>query len=69
MCNKAVDVDLSLKFACDCFVKKRRLKILITPFFSDDMVLVNSELKNVSLHNNNFDDADPKTIIHVRLVA
>ena len=33
------------------------------------MGLANVNLNNVSLDNVNFDDDDPETIIHVRLMA
>ena len=33
------------------------------------MSLVNVDLNNVSLADRNFDDDDPETIIHVRLMV
>ena len=38
-------------------------------FFSDDMVLVNVDFNNVSLDDVNFDNDDPKTMIHIRLMT
>ena len=38
-------------------------------FFSDDMGLVNVDLNNVSLNKDNFDDDDPETVTHVRLMT
>ena len=38
-------------------------------FFSDDMGLVKVDVNNVSLDDVYFDDDDPETIIHVRLLA
>ena len=37
--------------------------------FGDDMALVNINVNNVSLDDDNFDDDDPKTVIHVRIMA
>ena len=33
------------------------------------MGLANVDLNNISLDNDNFDDNDPKIIIHIRLMA
>ena len=38
-------------------------------FFSDDMVLVNVDCNNVSLDDVNFDNDDPETMIHIRLMT
>ena len=38
-------------------------------FFSDDIGLVNADHNNVSLHEDNFDNDNPDTIAHVRLMA
>ena len=38
-------------------------------FFSDDMGLVNVNLNNVSLGDDNFDNDDLETVIHVRHMA
>ena len=38
-------------------------------FFTDFMGLFNVDLNNVSFDDDNFDNGDPKTIIHVRLMA
>ena len=41
-------------------------------FFNDDTVLVNVGFNNFKIHDDNFDDdedGDPKTIIHIRLMA
>ena len=37
--------------------------------FSDKMGLANVDLNNVTLDDDNFDDVDPETITHVRLMA
>ena len=38
-------------------------------FLSDGMGLVNVDLNNVNLGDDNFDNYDPQTIIHVRIMA
>ena len=38
-------------------------------FFSDDMGLNAINLNNIILEDDNFDEDDPETIIHVRLMA
>ena len=38
-------------------------------FFRDSMGLSNTELKNLNLDDDNFDDDDPEIIIHLRLMA
>ena len=37
--------------------------------FRDGMGLSNTELKNLNLDDDNFDDDDPEIIIHLRLMA
>ena len=41
-------------------------------FFNDDTDIVNVGFNNFKIHDDNFDDdeeGDPKTIIHIRLMA
>ena len=38
-------------------------------FFSDAMSLVHFDLNNVSIDDDNFGDDNPKTSIHIRLMA
>ena len=38
-------------------------------FYSDEMGILIADLNNINLDNVNFDEGDPKTIIHVRLMA
>ena len=38
-------------------------------FLSDGMGFVNVDLNNVNLGDDNFDNYDPQTIIHVRIMA
>ena len=41
----------------------------IVTFFSDDMGLNTIDLNSINFDNNNFNDDDPETIIHVRFMA
>ena len=41
----------------------------IVTYFSSDMGLNTINLNNVNLHVDNFDDYDPETINHVRLMT
>ena len=82
MCGEAVDGFLpALIFVPDCFVSSKMIKNLFTALYADenifyeDFVWFNcnkiSVLNNINLNNinldNNFDEDDPDTIIHVRL--
>ena len=46
-------------------VSEEALEEDIATFFSDDMNLVTIYLDNINLVDDNFDDDDPETIIHV----
>ena len=84
MCNKAVDTCLLvLKFVPDWFVTNKMLEkndvvfstndidvdidSNIATFLSDGMDLVTIDLNNINL-DDYFDEDDPETIIHVRLM-
>ena len=46
------------------------MKVLIIPhFFSGEMGILSVDLDKINLGNVNFDEDDPETIIHVRLLA
>ena len=38
-------------------------------FFSDAMGILSADLNNIKLNDSNFDEEDPESIIHVRLMA
>ena len=38
-------------------------------FFSDEVSVITMNFNNINLDDNNFDEEDPETIIHVRLIA
>ena len=84
MCDKAVDTCLLvLKFVPDWFVTNKMLEkndvvfstndidvdidSNIATFLSDGMDLVTIDLNNINL-DDYFDEDDPETIIHVRLM-
>ena len=61
MCDKATDdFLLPLTFVTDWFVTSKMIKKLHTSLFTDD---------NINLDDVNFDEDDPETIIHIRLMA
>ena len=64
--NKTVEKLNDIEFSCDDIVFDN-VDSDVT-FFSDDMVLVNTDLY-VSLDEVNFDDDDPEAIIHARLMV
>ena len=45
------------------------MKILVMSFSSDEIGILNVNCNNVDLDDANFDEDDPETIIHVRLMA
>ena len=77
MCKEAVNSCLSLlKFVPDWLVTNKVLKDLDNVvFFNDDIVFVNADSDvtffsdDMDLDDDNFDDDDPETIIHTRLMA
>ena len=83
MYDKKVDACVSaLKFAPDCLATSKMLEMLndvlfsnddidsdIPTFFRDDTGINNIDLNNINRNGDNFDEADPETIIHVRLMA
>ena len=88
MCYEAVDDCLTaLKFVPNWFVASKRIKILLTAFYTDENILYfnedsgdviftcsgmgifNTDLKNISFDNINYDEDDLDTIILVRLLT
>ena len=41
----------------------------IVTFFSNEMGVITTDFDNINLDDDHFDEDDPETIIHVRLVA
>ena len=73
MCSKAVDVFVpALKFIPEWFVASKMIKEIVNDndiFFSDEMGFLRVGVNKINLEAVNFDEADPKTIIHFRLMA
>ena len=72
MCDKAVDSYLiPLKFAVfsNDYIVFGNLDSDFVAFFSNDIGLNSITFDNINLDDDNFDDCDPGTIAHVRLMA
>ena len=84
MCDEAVDDFLAaLKFIPDRFVASKMFKKLLTVLYADDNILYFNEdsgnvifscnemgILNIDLNNDtNYNEDDPETIIHIKLLA
>ena len=63
---KKLDEDLFSNDATTIFVKVGSNHVT---FFSDEMGVLGEDLNNINLDHVNFDEDNPETIIHVRLLA
>ena len=73
-----------LKFVPDCFVTSKMIKLLFTPLYAgqsrlyenscnvvfncNGMGILNKALNNINLDDTSYDENDPDTIIHIRLL-